>query len=117
MYVCVCVGWQNSGPLDSTRGDSVSKIYVRIGRVVVRSRAVGGDVVRRTSVLELVQSGCDQEHREGLSSSSANGLSGGIVPADARLLAKTAHASAQFLQHRDDPGQFGPATANTVDHP
>lgn len=58
--------------------------------------------------------GRHQEHRKGLPIARSDGLSGGLVPTDARLLAETAYASAQFRQHRDDARQFGPAAANTA---
>lgn len=82
--------------------------------MVVRRRALGGDVVRRASVLELVEPGCDQEHRKGLSAAGADGLSGGAVPADAGLLAEAAHASADVLEHCDHVGQFGAAAADAA---
>lgn len=56
LSACVFVGWEDSGALDGTGGDCVPEIHVGVGRLVVRRRAVGGDVVRRTTVLELVES-------------------------------------------------------------
>lgn len=66
---------------------------------------LGSNVVRRETVLELVESRCDKVDREGLQTSSADGLSGGHLPADARLLAKGAHSSADLCQSYADFGQ------------
>lgn len=66
---------------------------------------LGGDVVRREAVLELVESRCDKVDREGLQASSADGLSGGYLSADARLLAERAHPPADLRQSHADLGQ------------
>lgn len=50
--------------MDGTRGDSVQEVHVSERRVVDGNRMLGGDVVRRTAVLELVKPGRDQEYRE-----------------------------------------------------
>lgn len=66
---------------------------------------LGGDVVRREAVLELVESRCDKIDRERLQASSADGLSGSDLSADARLLAEGAHPSADLLQSHTNFGQ------------
>lgn len=82
-FLFASLGWENSRSLDSARGDRVQKVHVGLGCVVLRSRFVGSDVIRRAAVLELVKSGCHQEHREGISSAGADGLPGGVVSVDA----------------------------------
>lgn len=66
---------------------------------------LGGDVVRREAVLELVESRCDKIDRKRLQASSADGLSGGYLSADARLLAERAYPSADLCQSHADFGQ------------
>lgn len=66
---------------------------------------LGGNVVWREAVLELVESRCDKVDREGLQASSADGLSGGYLSADARLLAEGAHPPADLRQSHADFGQ------------
>jgi len=73
--------------------------------VVVRHRRVGGDVVRRTAVLELEQPGRDQVDREGLPVTGADGLPGNHIPADVGLLAEGQDAQAGVPVHREDPRQ------------
>jgi len=65
---------------------------------------LGSHVVRRETILELVESRCDKIDREGLQASSTDGLSGSHLPADARLLAEGTHASADFCQSYTDLG-------------
>ena len=74
---------------------------------------LGGDVVRREAVLELVESRCDKINRERLQASSADGLSGGYLPVDARLLAEGAHPSADLRQSHTDFGQAHTKSGHT----
>jgi hypothetical protein len=81
--------------MDGTRGDSVPKIHLGFGRLELWSGAVGDYVVWRTTILELVEPGRHQEYRKGLQAASADGLSGGVVPTDVGLLAKTTESSSK----------------------
>lgn len=91
--------------MDSSGSDSIPKIHQRFRRVEHGDRLLGGDVVRREAVLELVQSGRDKVDREGIQASSADGLPGGDLSADARLLAKGANSSPNFRQFNANIGQ------------
>lgn len=50
--------------MDGTRGDSVQEVYVGERCLVHGDCVLGGDVVWGKTVLELVESGCDKEHRK-----------------------------------------------------
>lgn len=108
---CLHDAWrQDSCPMDSTRSNSVPKVHISIRRVVVRGCVMGGDVVWWAPILELVESRCDQEHREGISIASTDGLPRGSLSANARLLAEAANTSSNFLQHNADARQSGTST-------
>lgn len=47
-------GWKDPGAMDSSGSDSVPKVHQRLGRVEHGHRLLGGDVLRREAVLELV---------------------------------------------------------------
>lgn len=64
MFCWLRAGRQDTGTVDGARGDSVQEVHVGERRVVDGDRVLGGDVVRGAAVLELVQSGRHQEHRE-----------------------------------------------------
>lgn len=91
--------------MDGTGGNSVPQIHERFRRLEHGYRMLGGDVVRREAILELVESRCDKVDREGLQASSADGLSGSDLSADARLLAERAHPSADLCQSHTNFGQ------------
>lgn len=57
-------GRQNSGPMDGPRGDRIPQVHFGQRRLVHGHSVLGGDVVRRAAILELVQSRRYQEHRE-----------------------------------------------------
>lgn len=101
-------GWEDSGPMDSAGSDSVPEVHQRLGRVEHGHRLLGGDVVRREAVLELVESGRDQIDREGIQASSADGLPGGDLSANARLLAEGADPPSDLRQSHPDLGQADP---------
>lgn len=111
-FLLASLGWKDSRSLDSARGDRIQKVHVGLGCVVLRCRFVGSDVLWRAAVLELVKSGCHQEHREGIPSAGADGLPRGVVSVDARLLAEAAHTPAHVLEHRVDAGQSGAAAGH-----
>lgn len=52
--------------MDCTRSHSIPQIHVCLRCMEFWYRMLGGDVIRREAILELVQSGCYQEHRKGL---------------------------------------------------
>lgn len=83
--------------------------------MVLRGGPVGGDVVRRAAVLELVQPGRDKEHRKGLPVTGPDGLPRSPVPADAGLLAEAANAPAHLQQYNANAGQPGATTAGAAD--
>lgn len=60
------IGRKDPGQVDGPRGHCVPEIHVGQRRVELRHRLLGGDVVRRATLLELVQSRRHQVHREGI---------------------------------------------------
>lgn len=90
--------------VDRARGNCFPEVHLGVGRLVVRHRRVGGDVVRRTAVLELEQPGRDQVHREGLQVTGAHGLSGDHLPANVGLLAEGEDAQTGVPVHSENPG-------------
>jgi len=95
---------KNSGPVDSPRSDRVPEVHIGVRRLEFRHRHVGGHVLRRETLLDLVQPRCDQGHREELPSSRANGLPGSHPSADARLLAEGARAQTELPINCQDFG-------------
>jgi len=93
--------------VDSAGSHRVPEVHVSLRRLELRHRHVGGHVVRRAALLDVVQPGRDQGHREELSTSGADGLPGSDSSADARLLAEGESASAKLPIHRQDSGQIG----------
>lgn len=47
-------GWKDPGTMDSSGSDSVPKVHQRFRRMEHGHRLLGGDVLRRKTVLELV---------------------------------------------------------------
>lgn len=91
--------------MDRAGSNSVPEVHERLGRVEHGYSLLGGDVVRRASILELVESGCDKVNREGLSAAGTDGLSRSDLPINAGLLAEGTNASAHLRQSNADTRQ------------
>ena len=66
--------WKNSYPLDSDRSDWLPQVHLGIGCVEFRCALLGSGFLRRATLLELVESRCDQIHQELLPSTTTDGL-------------------------------------------
>lgn len=91
--------------MDCSGGDSVPQVYQRVRRLEHGHRLLGSDVVRRATLLELVESGRYQVNRKGLPITRAHGMSGGHLPAHARLLAEGTYPPTDLCQSHADPRQ------------
>lgn len=98
--------------MDSSGSDSVPEVHECLGRMEHGYSLLGGDVLRRASILELVESGRNKVNRERLSAASTDGLSRSDLPADARLLAKGANPSTYIRQFDADPRQAHPQSGH-----
>lgn len=72
-------GRQDPRAVDVTRSHRLPQVHLRLRRVELRRGDVGGDVVRREALLELVQPGRHQGRGEGIPPATSYGKEPGVL--------------------------------------